>query len=122
MNVWSDTHAQHVQLSSDPGSFLCGYTTALSLKCAHDTSQDTGVERGAKQPIPVVFFHVSCYWLLSGCTLTTNLYDAQVPFPRDVKPDTPYSLEELTHIVRALCILTARQALADKSRRPEQGD
>lgn len=52
--------SKHVELSSDPGSFLCGYTTALSLKCANKARQNV-----AKRPIPVVFFHVSCHWLLS---------------------------------------------------------
>ncbi|KAJ9126937.1 hypothetical protein QFC24_001168 [Naganishia onofrii] len=82
---------KNVKLSPDPGNFCCGYITACSLRCAYEcVEQDP-----ERKPIPVVFFHV--------------------PEPKEDDPTAPYTLNELTEIVRALCNFTARQAIATKA-------
>ncbi|KAJ9113729.1 hypothetical protein QFC20_001754 [Naganishia adeliensis] len=82
----NDMGFEHVKLSADPGNFLCGYTTACSLKSAYGrVAKDEG-----RKPIPVVFFHV--------------------PLLKETDPTAPYTLSELTEIVRALCGFAARQA------------
>ncbi|KAJ9122555.1 hypothetical protein QFC22_001984 [Naganishia vaughanmartiniae] len=84
----NDMGYKNVKLSPDPGNFCCGYITTCSLRYAYERAE----KDRRRKPIPVVFFHV--------------------PEPKEDDPTAPYTLSELTDIVRALCNFTARQAIA----------
>jgi hypothetical protein len=109
---------QNVKLSPDPGNFCCGYITACSLRCAYEcVEQDP-----ERKPIPVVFFHVSPFPVIQlitlasfACFMLMAHRSCEVPEPKEDDPTAPYTLNELTEIVRALCNFTARQAIATKA-------
>lgn len=98
-------------MSDDPGSYLCGYTTALSLKWAEIEARkrakhlDIDEAEAKKLEIPVLFIHVRNVVSRPRAALT-GLH--QIP---DFKhKGGPYTELEMAGLVRNACAYVGAEA------------